>query len=220
MFLQLRDHIAQDQEKSDASKSQMEQLKAKIQGIENDILRMETSLDELRRLQGQINTKATERSTLFTLQQQQYAALSEENEDTDEELMEWQTKFEERIALLETKISKLGREMDDEAISSSSLTQSVNEQIELERKTQALGGKNYDSIINQKRTEIYGLDQKLKILQREKDIINRDSDDRVKLGLKKDALESSRQKRNEMYISFVHLLLFSYYAYAVLLPPT
>ncbi|GJN21108.1 hypothetical protein PR202_gb08556 [Eleusine coracana subsp. coracana] len=127
MFLQLRDHIAQDQEKSDASKSQMEQLKAKIQGIENDILRMETSLDELRRLQGQINTKATERSTLFTLQQQRYAALSEENEDTDEELMEWQTKFEERIALLETKISKLGREMDDEAISSSSLTQSVNE---------------------------------------------------------------------------------------------
>ncbi|KAK3154145.1 hypothetical protein QOZ80_2BG0186760 [Eleusine coracana subsp. coracana] len=335
----LRDHIAQDQEKSDASKSQMEQLKAKIQGIENDILRMETSLDELRRLQGQINTKATERSTLFTLQQQRYAALSEENEDTDEELMEWQTKFEERIALLETKISKLGREMDDEAISSSSLTQSVNEvareivklqaeadahmsmklerdseikkifnkhnlgpipespfandvalnltkriksrlsdlendlqekkksndeqleflwqryltingrysevdgqirskseymsgiskrtkdkererdaaqaevsklnlsriderdrhlQIELERKTQALGEKNYDSIINQKRTEIYGLDQKLKILQREKDIINRDADDRVKLGLKKDALESSRQKRNEI----------------------
>jgi hypothetical protein len=41
--------------------------------------------------------------------------------DTDEELMEWQTKFEERIALLETKISKLGREMDDEGATSSSL---------------------------------------------------------------------------------------------------
>jgi len=41
---------------------------------------MKTNLDELRRLQGQISTKATERSTLFTLQQQQYAALSEENE--------------------------------------------------------------------------------------------------------------------------------------------
>jgi DNA repair protein RAD50 len=35
--------------------------------------------------------------------------------------MEWQTKFEERIALLETKISKLGREMDDEGATSSSL---------------------------------------------------------------------------------------------------
>jgi DNA repair protein RAD50 len=80
LLLQLRENIAQDQEKSDASKSQMEQLKEKIRGIESEILQMETRLDELRRLQGQINTKATERSTLFTLQQQQYAALSEENE--------------------------------------------------------------------------------------------------------------------------------------------
>lgn len=78
--MQLRENIAQDQEKSDASKSQMEQLKAKTQGIENEILHMETSLEELRRLQGQISNKATERSTLFALQQQQYAALSEENE--------------------------------------------------------------------------------------------------------------------------------------------
>jgi len=52
----------------------------KIQGIENEIRHMKTNLDELRRLQGQISTKAMERSTLFTLQQQQYAALSEENE--------------------------------------------------------------------------------------------------------------------------------------------
>lgn len=78
--MQLRDNIAQDQEKSDVSKSQMEQLKAKIQGIENEILHMETSLEELRRLEGKIIAKSTERSTLFTLQQQQYAALSEENE--------------------------------------------------------------------------------------------------------------------------------------------
>jgi len=123
----LRENIAQDQEKSDASKSQMEQLKSQIQGIENEIRHMKTNLDELRGLQGQISTKATERSTLFTLQQQQYAALSEENEDTDEELMEWQTKFEERIAILETKISKLGREMDDEAATSSSLPQIISE---------------------------------------------------------------------------------------------
>jgi DNA repair protein RAD50 len=122
----LRENIAQDEEKSDASKSQMEQLKAKIQGIENEILHMKTNLDELRRLQGQISTKATERSTLFTLQQQQYAALSEENEDTDEELMEWQSKFEERIALLETKISKLGREMDDEAAETSRLSHTIS----------------------------------------------------------------------------------------------
>ncbi|RCV06469.1 hypothetical protein SETIT_1G165000v2 [Setaria italica] len=335
----LRENIAQDLEKSDASKSQMEQLKEKIQGIENEMKHMKTSLDELRRLQGQISTKAAERSTLFTLQQQQYAALSEENEDTDEELMEWQTKFEERIALLETKISKLGREMDDEATKGYLLSQTISEltrdigklqaeadahmsmkqerdseikkifakhnfgpvpefpftndvalnltnrikarlsnlendlqekkksnddqldvlwkhylkvnarnsevdgqiqskiesmsgisrrtkdkekerdaaevelsklnlsridererhmQIEVERKTLALGERDYDSIINQKRTEIFSLDQKIKALQREKDSINRDADDRVKLGLKKDALESSKEKLKEM----------------------
>ncbi|RLM77880.1 DNA repair protein RAD50 [Panicum miliaceum] len=335
----LHENIAQDQEKSDASKSQMEQLKAKIQGIENEILHMKTNLDELRRLQGQISTKATERSTLFTLQQQQYAALSEENEDTDEELMKWQAKFEERIALLETKISKLGREMDDEAAETSRLSHTISVltreigklqaeadahmsikqerdsdikriftkhnfgpvpefpftndvamnltnrikarlsdlendlqekkksnddqldvlwkhylkvnarysevdgqiqskiesmsglsrrtkdkekerdaaevelskinlsrldererhlQIEVERKTLALGERDYDLIINQKRTDIFSLEHKIKTLQREKDNINRDADDRVKLGLKKDALETSKEKLNEM----------------------
>ncbi|AQK52837.1 DNA repair protein RAD50 [Zea mays] len=123
----LRENIAQDQEKSDASKSQMEQLKEKICGTEREILQMETSLDELRRLQGQIDIKATERSTLLTQQHEKLAALSEENEDTDEELMEWQTKFEERIALLETKISKLVRDMDDEASYSSVLSKQNSE---------------------------------------------------------------------------------------------
>lgn len=41
--------------------------------------------------------------------------------------MEWQTKFEERIALLETRISKLGRDMDDEAAKSSSQLQKISE---------------------------------------------------------------------------------------------
>lgn len=335
----LRENIAQDQEKSDASKSQMEQLKEKICGTEREILQMETSLDELRRLQGQIDIKATERSTLLTQQHEKLAALSEENEDTDEELMEWQTKFEERIALLETKISKLVRDMDDEASYSSVLSKQNSEltheigklqaeadahltmkherdsdiknictkhnlgpvpehpftndvamnltnrikarlsslendlldkkksnedqldvlwkhylkinarysevdgqiqskiesmsgilrrrkdkekerdaaevelskfnlsridererhmQIEVERKTLALGERDYDSIISQKRTEVYSLEQKIKVLLREKDIINRNADERVKLGLKKDALESSKDKLNEI----------------------
>lgn len=80
LLSQLRDNIAQDQEKSDALKTQMDELKTNIQGVENKILHTETSLNELRRLQEQISTKATARSTYFTLQQQQYAALSEENE--------------------------------------------------------------------------------------------------------------------------------------------
>lgn len=41
--------------------------------------------------------------------------------------MEWQTKFEEKIALLETKISKLGRDMNDEASNSSILSKQHSE---------------------------------------------------------------------------------------------
>lgn len=335
----LRDNIAQDQEKSDALKTQMDELKTNIQGVENKILHTETSLNELRRLQEQISTKAAARSTYFTLQEQQYAALSEENEDTDEELKEWQAKFEERIALLETKISKLEREMDDEETKSSLLSKTIydltreigklqaeadahmsvkherdsairkiftkhnlgpipdapftndvamnltnrtkarlsnleddlqdkkksngeqlellwgrylkvntrysevagqiqsklesklgisrrvkdkeNErdaaemelskhslsridererhlQIEVERKTLALGERDYDSIINQKRTEIFSLDQKIKALQREKDNITSDADGRVKLDLKKDELEKNKNKLKKL----------------------
>lgn len=49
--------------------------------------------------------------------------------DTDEELKEWKTKFEERIALLESKISKLEREMNDSETKSSFLKQTINEHI-------------------------------------------------------------------------------------------
>lgn len=123
----LRDSIAQDQEKSDALKTQMEDLKTNIQAVENKILRTETSIDELRRLQEQISTKTSARSTYVTLREKQYAALSEENEDTDEELEEWRTKFEERIALQGTKISKLERDMNDEKAKSSLLSKTIND---------------------------------------------------------------------------------------------
>lgn len=46
--------------------------------------------------------------------------------DTDEELKEWQTKFQEKIALLETKIGKLEREMNDENANSSLLSETIN----------------------------------------------------------------------------------------------
>ncbi|KAL5208788.1 hypothetical protein ABZP36_033223 [Zizania latifolia] len=122
----LRDNISQDQDKSDALKIQMEELKTNIQGVENKILHTEKSLTDIRRLQEEINSISSSRSTYIILQQQQYAALSEENEDTDDELKEWQTKFEERIALLETKISKLERDMNDEDTKNSSLSEAIN----------------------------------------------------------------------------------------------
>lgn len=49
--------------------------------------------------------------------------------DSDEELKEWQTKFEERIALLESKIGRLEREMSDTETTSSFLLHSINESV-------------------------------------------------------------------------------------------
>ncbi|THU46585.1 hypothetical protein C4D60_Mb09t06480 [Musa balbisiana] len=343
----LRENIAQDQEKSEFLKAQIKELERNIEGIENKILHAETTLKELRKLQDQISTRTTARSTLYKLQQTQYAALAEENEDTDEELKEWQMKFEERIALLETKISKLEREMNDEETKSSLLLQTINDttreigklqaeadahmslrherdstiqriftkynlgslpdapfsndvalnltnrtktrlldvekelqdkkksnemelkflweryvmanarcsevesqkqaksetklgiskrmkeksnerdladrelsnlnlshiderersfvrtvpcflQIEVERKTLLLGEKDYEATISQKRTEMFSLDQKIKALYREKDILASDSEDRVKLDMKKEEFESCKRKQKKL----------------------
>ncbi|KAF8402152.1 hypothetical protein HHK36_013104 [Tetracentron sinense] len=123
----LRESIAQDQEKTASVKTQMQELERNIQNVDDKIHHTETTLKDLRKLQDQISTKTTERSTLFREQQKQYAALAEENEDTDEELKEWKTKFEERIALLESKISKLEREMNDTETKSYFLKQTIDE---------------------------------------------------------------------------------------------
>ncbi|KAF3456639.1 hypothetical protein FNV43_RR01293 [Rhamnella rubrinervis] len=125
----LRESISQDQEKTESLKSQMQELEKSIQDIDAKIHHTEVTLKDLRKLQEQISTKTAERSTLFKEQQKQYAALAEENEDTDEELKEWKTKFEERIALLESKISKLEREMNDSETKSSFLKQTISEHI-------------------------------------------------------------------------------------------
>ncbi|XP_061369150.1 DNA repair protein RAD50 isoform X2 [Gastrolobium bilobum] len=125
----LRESIAQDQEKTESLKCQVQQLDGSIQDLDAKIHDAERTLKDLRKLQDQISTKTAQRSTLFKEQQKQYAALAEENEDTDEELIEWKTKFEERIAILETKISKLEREMADTDTKSSFLKQTIDDSI-------------------------------------------------------------------------------------------
>ncbi|XP_020690871.2 DNA repair protein RAD50 [Dendrobium catenatum] len=335
----LRNSISQDEEKIESLKIQIKEWERSIQGVESKILHGETTLKELRKLQDQISSHTTARSTLFKLQQTQYAALAEENEDTDEELKEWQTKFEEKIALFESKISKREREMSDEETKSSLLSQAINDsmreigklqaesdanmsvkreydstiqrifvkynvgslpdapfsieqannltnkirtrlfvlekdlqerkksnevelkllweryvtmntrcseiegqkqakiqskvgisnrikereterdlaeqelsslnlshiderernlQIEVERKTLVLGEKDFESAINQKRTEIFSLEQKIRALYREKDVMASDSEDRVKLDLKKEEFESCKRKQKKI----------------------
>ncbi|XP_010414057.1 PREDICTED: DNA repair protein RAD50 isoform X2 [Camelina sativa] len=117
----LRESIAQDQERTESSKVQMLELETSIQKVDAEVHNKEMMLKDLRKLQDQVSRKTAERSTLFKEQQRQYAALPEENEDTIEELKEWKSKFEERIALLETKIRKMEREMDDTQTTISSL---------------------------------------------------------------------------------------------------
>ncbi|CAA6659879.1 unnamed protein product [Spirodela intermedia] len=335
----LRDSIAQDLEKTELLKTQTKDLESNILSVENKILQTETSLKDLRKLQDQISTNTATRSTLFKLQQAQYAALAEENEDTDEELKEWQMKFEERIALLESKICKLERELNDSEMRSSFLLQTINDstreigklqaetdaylslrrerdltiqslftrqnlgllpsipftnevafnltnriksrlldlekdlqdkkqsndmklkalweryvatnarcseiegqkqaksdtkvgilkrkkerenerdlaehelsklnlshiderekhlQIEVERKTVVLGERDFEEKINEKRTEIFRLEQMIKSLHREKDVMASDSEDRVKLELKREELDGCRMKHRKI----------------------
>lgn len=123
----LRESIEQDQEKTSAVKMQIQELEKNVQTIQTKIDQIETTLKDIRNLQAEVRVKDTKRSTLFKLQQTQYAALAEENEDTDEELREWQAKFEERITHLKTKISKLERELNDTATESAVITKTIND---------------------------------------------------------------------------------------------
>ncbi|KAF8028011.1 hypothetical protein BT93_E0810 [Corymbia citriodora subsp. variegata] len=335
----LRESISQDQDKTESLKSQLQDLEESIQTVDAKIHHTEVTLKDLRKLQEQIATKTAERGTLFKEQQKQYAALAEENEDTDEELMEWKTKFDQRIALLESKIGKLEREMNDTETKSSFLKKTINEyiwemsklqteaeahnslkserdstiqklfsrhnlgslpsapfdndvalnltnrvksrlldleqdlqdkkksnemelkvswdryvdandrwknidaqiqakaeiksgllkrikekgderdsfelqisnvdlshidereqsmRIEVERKTNQLAGREFESNIRQKQSELYSIEQNIKALNREKDIMAGDSEDRVKLALKKAELENHKKKHRKI----------------------
>lgn len=80
--------------------------------------------------------------------------------------------------------------------------------MEVERKTLQLGERDFESNINQKRTEIFSLDQKIKALYREKDVMTSDSEDRVKLDLKKEELEGYKRKHKKMQVLLFYFLIF------------
>lgn len=80
LFVQLRESIAQDQEKTESLKVQIQELESNLRDLDAKIHHTEATLKDLRKVQEQITIKTAERSTLFREQQKQYAALSEENE--------------------------------------------------------------------------------------------------------------------------------------------
>lgn len=73
--------------------------------------------------------------------------------------------------------------------------------IELERKSKQLAEREFESSIRQKQSEIYSLGQRIKALSREKEIIAADSEDRVKLSLRKAELENLKKKHKKMQVA-------------------
>jgi hypothetical protein len=74
------------------------------------------------------------------------------------------------------------------------------QRIEVERKTNQLAEREFESHIRQKQSELYGIEQQIKVLNREKDILAGDSEDRVKLSLKKVELENHKKKHRKMLV--------------------
>ena len=72
------------------------------------------------------------------------------------------------------------------------------QRIEMERKTKHLSEREFESSIQKKQSEIHSLEPKIKALNREKDIMVADSEDRVKLSIRKAELENLKKKLKKM----------------------
>lgn len=85
------------------------------------------------------------------------------------------------------------------------------QQAECERKNQQIEEREYGQTIQQKQSEIYSLVQKIKALSHERDLMNADSEDRVKLSLKKAELETQKKKHKKMQVtlSLIHSYFFT-----------
>lgn len=76
----------------------------------------------------------------------------------------------------------------------------IMQRIEVERKTNQLAEREFESNIRQKQSELYSIEQKIKAVNREKDVMAADSEDRVKLSLKKAELENHKKKHKKMLV--------------------
>lgn len=69
---------------------------------------------------------------------------------------------------------------------------------EIERKESQLSQRQFEPNIRQLQNEIYSVDQKIRAVNREKDIMTSDSEDRVMLSHKKAELENRKKKHKKM----------------------
>ncbi|XP_058759511.1 DNA repair protein RAD50 [Vicia villosa] len=125
----LRESIAQDQEKTESQKDQIQQLEGSIKDLDTKIGHGEKTLKHSLELQKQISAKTTERSTLLEGQERQHADLEMEYDEPDEELMELKTKFDEKLEISNSQISKLEREKNDIGTKVSVLREAMDESI-------------------------------------------------------------------------------------------
>ncbi|CAM6096053.1 unnamed protein product [Calypogeia fissa] len=109
----LRENMDQDHQRAVHLRSLIHDLEMKITNSQKERQSLEASLEQLRLLQNQIDVREAKREMLVKLKAKQYQDLEEENDDTDEELANWQTQFQTEIGSLTLNISKLERELSD-----------------------------------------------------------------------------------------------------------
>ncbi|XP_050372019.1 DNA repair protein RAD50 [Argentina anserina] len=122
-----RESIAKDEERTELVKRQMQELEGNIHDLDAKIHNARGMLKHLQNLNEQLSMKNAVRSTRYKEKKRQKADLPEKNVDTDEELMEWKTTFDDRIRELGTKIRKMEREQDDTKTKRNLLTKTIKD---------------------------------------------------------------------------------------------
>ena len=80
---QLQENISHDTDNTNKLKSQIQKLDKEIAEVQMSISNHDTTIKELRRLHEEVRFLNSKRSTLFALQEQQYAKLAEDVEGVD-----------------------------------------------------------------------------------------------------------------------------------------
>ncbi|CAN1835318.1 DNA repair protein RAD50 [Linum perenne] len=97
---------------------------------------------------------------------------------------------ENELAPLEEKLSHSNLPRIDE--------KERNTGIEVGRKTKQLSERDFESNIRQKQSDLYGIEQNIKALNREKDVLAVDSEDRIMLSLKRTELDNHKKKHRKI----------------------
>lgn len=75
------------------------------------------------------------------------------------------------------------------------------QRLELERKTTQLAERKFEEVLAENTKEVFNMKNKIKSLNRERDILADDSENRTKLAMKKLELENHRKKLKKMSVT-------------------